>query len=136
MIFDILKVLIVDDDYMARTHIKSLVNWNKEGFEICGEAANGKAAIEIIDKKAPDIVITDMSMPVFDGASLIKHLEQNYPDIKAIAVSGYDDFDYVRKSMKSGAIDYLLKHKLDSPTLMEVLNVASSLILRKGIINK
>lgn len=131
MLFDVLKVLIVDDDYMARTHIKSLVNWNKEGFEICGEAANGKTAIEIIKKEAPDIVITDMSMPVFDGASLIKYLEHNYPDIRAIAISGYDDFDYVRKSMKHGAVDYILKHRLDSPTLMEVLNVARSAILEE-----
>ena len=131
MLLDTLKVLIVDDDYIARTHIKTLINWNKEGFDICGEAANGQVAIEEIDKHIPDIVITDMNMPVFDGASLIKYLDKNCPNVKAIAISGYDAFDYVRKSMKCGAVDYLLKHRLDSETLIEVLNSARSEILEE-----
>ena len=143
MLFDVLRVLIVDDDYIARTNIKTLIDWNKEGYEICGEAANGKAAIEMIESYIPDIVITDMSMPVMDGASFIEYLNQHYPHIKAIAFSGYDAFDYVRKSMKCGAVDYLLKHRLDSATLRKVLNAARLAIQQersektnKDIINK
>lgn len=123
-----LKVFIVDDDSVARTNIKTLIDWCEHGFEICGEAINGRNAIESIRKYAPDIVITDMSMPVMDGVALIEFLEKVYPNIKIIALSGYDDFNYVRQSLKKGAVDYLLKHKLSSDILLNVLQVVKDMI--------
>jgi two-component system response regulator YesN len=124
-----IKVLIIDDDSVARTNIKTLINWEKNGYEICGEAVNGMEAIQFIKKVEPEIVITDMSMPIMDGIALIGYLEQNYPKIKTIALSGYEDFDYVRKSMKKGAIDYLLKHSLNANVLLEVLKTAKEKLL-------
>lgn len=124
-----LKVLIVDDDSVARTNIKTLIDWTKNGFEICSEAVNGSNAIQAINTCVPDIVITDMSMPVMDGVALIQYLEHNYPGIKTIALSGYNDFDYVRQSMKNGALDYILKHMLSPEALLNVLNSARDAIL-------
>lgn len=126
-----LKVLIVDDDSISRTNIKTLINWDKYGFEISGEAANGANAIQIINDVKPEIVITDMSMPVMDGVALIEHLDRNFPEIKVIALSGYDDFEYVRQSMKRGALDYLLKHKLNSEVLISVLETAKQMIVKE-----
>ncbi|MCX7711721.1 MAG: response regulator [Clostridia bacterium] len=126
----LLKVLIVDDDSIARTNIKTMLDWGKNGFEICGEAANGSSAVQCIDNDPPHIVITDMSMPVMDGVALIEYLEKNHPEIKAIALSGYDDFAYVRQSMKKGAVDYILKHTLDAGVLLSALKAAEGLILR------
>ena len=125
-----MKILIVDDDSVARTNIKTLVDWAKYGFEISGEAANGANAVQLIENEAPDIVITDMSMPVMDGVALIEYVEHNHPGIKVIALSGYDDFDYVRQSMKRGAVDYLLKHTLTSDVLLGVLKTTGELIQR------
>jgi two-component system, response regulator YesN len=124
----VVKVLIVDDDSIARTNIKTLIDWNKYGFEICSEAANGESSIEIIKELSPDIVITDMSMPVMNGVELIDYIEKNYPNIKVIALSGYDEYDYVRQSMKKGAVDYILKHTLNAEALINVLRIACDMI--------
>lgn len=99
-----IKVLIVDDDSIARTNIKTMIDWNQNGFEICGEAANGEVAIQIIRDSMPDIVITDMSMPVMNGIELIDYIVENFSNIKVIALSGYDEYDFIRQSMKNGAI--------------------------------
>lgn len=122
------KVLIVDDDISARARLKNLIDWHKCGYIICGEATNGSNAIQLIENDRPDIVITDMSMPVMDGVELIEHIGQNHPGIKVVALSGYDDFEYVRNSMKKGAIDYILKHQLNEQVLVNVLkSIAGSI---------
>ena len=125
----LLKVLVVDDDIVTRTNMSTLLDWEKHGFELAGAAVNGENALQLIDGCPPDIVITDMSMPVMDGIVLIKSIEHRYPHIKIIALSGYDDFDYVRQSMKEGAIDYLLKHKLSPESLLAALDAARQCIL-------
>ena len=66
------RVLIVDDEILVRQGIKHLLNWEHEGFEIVGEAANGKEALEQIERLLPHIVITDIVMPVMDGAELTR----------------------------------------------------------------
>jgi two-component system response regulator YesN len=126
----LLKVLIVDDDAVARTHLKTLIDWEKNGYVVCGEAQNGMNAIHLIRESLPDIVVTDMSMPVMNGVALIEYIADNHPAINTIALSGYDDFDYVRQSMKYGAVDYLLKYRLSSESLLAVLSAARDSILR------
>ena len=118
------KLLIVDDDFSTRVKLKAMMDWNKEGFEVCGEASNGLIAIQMLEVCQPDIIITDISMPVMDGIELIEHIEKKHPGIKVIALSGYDDFEYVRKSMKKGAVDYLLKHHLSEKAILSVLKAA------------
>lgn len=126
-----LKVVIVDDDFTARSNFKTMIDWEKHGFVLCGEATNGQNAIAVIEASAPDIVITDMFMPLMDGVALISYLILHYPKIKCIALSGYEDFDYVKESLKNGAVDYLLKHKLDNINLLNVLRMASEKINRE-----
>lgn len=126
-----LKVLIVDDDFTARSNFKTMIDWEKNGFELCGEAANGQNAIGMIKDNLPDIVITDMNMPILDGVALIEYIGSNFPDIKSVALSGYEDFQYVKESLKNGAVDYLLKHKLDDISLLKVLKTASDKISRE-----
>ncbi|TCL74120.1 two-component system response regulator YesN [Hydrogenispora ethanolica] len=125
-----LRVLIVDDDSFSRTDLKTMIEWENRGFCITGEANNGLNAIQLMEKELPDIVITDMYMPSMDGIGLIDYIEQNYPQIRVIAVSAYDDFDYVRQSMKKGAIDYVLKHRLNAAVLMDMLETARNSIIQ------
>lgn len=124
-----IKVLIVDDDMAMRTSLKTMLDWERQGFVLAGEAVNGAHAVQIAERNAPDIVITDMSMPLMDGVALIEYLGERLPGIKVIALSGYDDFDYVRQSMKGGAVDYLLKHRLGPELLADVLDAARRSIL-------
>lgn len=126
-----IKVLIVDDDNIARTNIKILIDWEKKGYEMCAEAANGEEAIQLINETRPQIVITDMSMPVMDGITLIEYLSRNHPQIKVLVLSGYQEFDYVRKSMKYGAVDYVLKHTLNPQVLLDILKTAKEKLMEE-----
>ncbi len=104
-----LKVILVDDEIQIRNGLKWKVDWEEEGFVIAGEASNGKEALQVIEEVVPDIVLTDVRMPVMDGMQLVKVLSDANPDIKVIVLSGYADFEYVRSSLVEGVKDYLLK---------------------------
>ena len=73
----------------------------------------------MIRKQLPDLVITDMNMPVMNGVKLTEYIHSHYPSIKMVVLSAYDDFDFVRQSMKNGAVDYLLKHQMNADTLLD-----------------
>lgn len=124
-----LKVLVVDDDAFVHTQLKKIINWEKEGFLLHNEVVAGSAAPAVLQKVLPDIVITDMSMPGMDGVAVIEHINRNHPHIKVIALSGYDDFNYVKKSLKLGAVDYILKHELTSEVLLTLLQSLKKVIL-------
>ncbi|MGM0751608.1 MAG: response regulator transcription factor [Bacillota bacterium] len=104
-----LKVILVDDEIQIRKGLKWKVNWEEEGFDIVGEASNGKEALKVVEEEKPDLVLTDVRMPVMDGIQLVKMLSAEQPDIKVIVLSGYADFEYVRSSLVEGVKDYLLK---------------------------
>ncbi|MBQ4899237.1 response regulator [Paenibacillus sp. Marseille-P2973] len=120
-----IKILIVDDELLARIGIKSLISWNESGYSVAGEADNGKKAFEMIKELHPDIVITDMKMPVMNGIELIRKAKElpNPPDF--IALSSYDDFDYVKQALVLGAKDYFLKLELKSEQLVSALERVS-----------
>ena len=115
------KILIVDDEYLLRQGIKYLVDWNKEGFDIIGEASNGKEALDFIEKLKPHIIISDIVMPIMDGVDLAKIAKTKYPEIQIVILSGYSDFNYVKDTFKLGVNDYILKPKLDPEELVLLL---------------
>lgn len=122
------KVLIVDDEYIIRQGIAYIVDWEKEGFSIVGEASNGEEALEKIEALHPDIVLSDIVMPKLDGLDLTKKIQQSYPDIRVIILSSYSDFDYVRNTFQNGAVDYILKPTLNPAELLKVLRKAAASI--------
>lgn len=103
------RVLLVDDDKTIRAGLKSIIAKYAEHFEVVGEAQNGAEALEAVKHLLPDVLITDIKMPVMDGVELIKNLHESGADLKMIVLSGYDEFSYVRECMKYGAVDYWLK---------------------------
>ncbi len=127
-----LKTIIVEDDILDFTYLKNLINWEEQGFLLYDKTTTGIEAFETIKEENPDIVITDMNMPGLDGVEVIKYLYHNYPSIKIIVLSGYDDFKYVKQSFKMGALDYILKHNLSPESLLKVLkSVKSSIITER-----
>jgi two-component system response regulator YesN len=118
------KVLIVDDDILARNYLVTLIPWQAFDFRIAGQATNGSEAMMFIEASKPDIVLLDMNMPGMSGVELCKWMQEKDPTILFIVLSSYDTFDFVRESLKSGAIDYLLKHEVHAENLLEVLNKA------------
>lgn len=103
------SVILVDDEQMIRESIIELVDWNKAGFEMIGQASNGDEALEFIEKNTPDILITDIKMPIMDGIQLAKEVREKHPSVKIIFLSGYDEFEYAISGIKLNIIEYLLK---------------------------
>ena len=117
-----MKVFIVDDEKIIRKGISSILQQHIPSLEIIGEAADGAEALEKISANVPDIVITDVKMPNMDGVELTKELHRQHPSTKIIVLSGYDDYNYVRQSMKNGALDYLLK-PIDKHEFLSLINL-------------
>jgi two-component system response regulator YesN len=102
-------VLIVDDEVTIRDGLKCKIDWQAQGFEICAEASDGEEALREMERHEPDVVFTDIRMPVMDGLRLLRECAERFPHLKTVVLSGYDDFSYARVAMKYGAKDYLLK---------------------------
>ena len=126
-----IRVLLVDDDPIVLVRLRNLIDWEKLDCELAGEATNGAEAIREIERTDPHLVITDISMPGINGIDLIHYIEHEGKNRRVIAISAYDDFDYVRKSLKSGAEDYLLKHRLDREVLENAIVEAVSSLEQK-----
>lgn len=107
------KVLIVDDDQNFRYAMRKIVQWEKYGFIIDADAVNGRQALEILEQRTINLVLTDMSMPQMNGVELIKEAKKRFPNVLFIALSAYDDFEFVKESLKCGAEDYILKYELE-----------------------
>ena len=104
-----LKILLVDDEPLELQALREHVDWEGLGIGRVDTAKNGRAAYEKILEQEPDIVITDVSMPVMDGITLAAKIHELNQRIKVIFLSGYDDFSYVQSALQLGASDYLLK---------------------------
>lgn len=105
-----IKVLIVDDEPFIRQGLKILINWNQYGFEVAGEAANGKEAVELMKSNVFDLVITDIKMPQMDGLELIEYTREHLSGkVGFIILSGFYEFDYAKKAIRFGVVDYVLK---------------------------
>jgi two-component system response regulator YesN len=125
-----ITLLLIDDEEAIRNGIKNLLDWEQEGFEIIGEAANGQEGLEKIIQMRPEIVITDLVMPKLDGMELAEIIQRQFPQTHFLVLSSYDDFAYVSKVFKSGAVDYLLKPTLTPENLLEVLRKISHQLTR------
>ncbi|WP_372663215.1 response regulator [Cohnella sp.] len=114
------RVLIIDDEPWAREVVKSLGEWERLQLRVIGEAEDGREGLRLISILKPHIVITDMRMPGVDGVELLQQINSQFPSLKIIVMSGYDDFVYLKQSIRSRAVDYLLK-PLDPSDLNEAL---------------
>lgn len=103
------KVLLVDDERLILQGISQVVDWNGAGTVLAGTARNGAEALDKIAELLPDIVITDIAMPVLDGIGLVERCAAEYPELRFVMLTGYKEFDYARKAMLHGVKHYLLK---------------------------
>ena len=103
------KVLLVDDERIIREGIARMIKWGSLDLSLIGTAADGQAAADMIEKETPDIVITDVKMPVLDGLELIAIEHELHPDMAFIVLSGYGEFELASGAMRYGVKHYLLK---------------------------
>ena len=99
-----LKVFLVEDEFVMREGIKNNIDWNSHGYEFCGEASDGELAFPMIQKLNPDIVITDIKMPFMDGLELSRLIKKELPFTEIIILSGYEEFEYAKEAIKLSLI--------------------------------
>ena len=106
------KVLIVEDEVLVREGLKSVIGWDKLGMEVVGDAANGRQALEIYERERPDIVLTDIRMPVMDGLELIARIREEDKKTGIVILTCYEEFGYLQEALRMGVSDYILKLKM------------------------
>lgn len=116
-----IKLVIVDDELTSRNTIKKYLE-NNEIYEIVADFQNGKSALEWLRKNGADILLCDMQMPEMNGVELMRNVHIIDEYLPIIAISGFDDFNFVRGSLINGAANYLLKHELSQEYLIRVLD--------------
>lgn len=104
------KLLLVDDEPMIRKGLFKLIQkYDEDQISEIQTAENGAEALELIEVYRPDFVLTDIRMPKVDGIELCRIVSEKYPYIHLVIVTGYDDFEYARKSILYGVTEYILK---------------------------
>ena len=104
-----IKVFLVEDEFVVREGIKNNIDWVGHGYEFCGEASDGELAFPMIEKLRPDVVITDIRMPFMDGLELSRLIKKEFPWMEIIILSGFEEFEYAKEAIKIGVAQYLTK---------------------------
>lgn len=104
-----MKLLIVDDETILREGIYRVGKWDQYGIKVTGRVSNGLEALKSIQKEIPDIILTDVVMPVMNGIEFSAKIHELYPSIRIIMLSGHEEFAYVKKAMEYKVSLYLIK---------------------------
>ena len=119
------RVLLVDDEPLVLIGMQGMLNWAALGYEVVGTARNGAEALRAVQEKQPDIVVSDIRMPVMDGFALAEACHKDGSALPAfIMLTSYEEFDYVKRSMRLGVVDYLVKIDLTADSLTAALEHA------------
>lgn len=115
------KVLIVEDELLARTGLRQLVNWQQLDLELLEDAKDGQEAMERISANRPDIILLDLNLAPVNGLQVLEYINTHGFICKVIVISCNEEFDIVKEAMKAGAFDYLRKMNLSAEELTETL---------------
>ena len=115
------RILIVDDEYIVRLGLKTIVDWAAFGYTVAGEAGSGREALDFFEKNPVDVILTDIKMPVMDGLELTRAIRAKDKKVQIIILSHYDEFSYAQEAIMLGAFRYILKSELTKNNLESVL---------------
>lgn len=122
--------MIIDDEDYIREGLKKILDWNRYGFYICGEASNGLRGLTHVRELNPDLVIVDVRMPIMDGLEMIRDLRVDDVPCEFIVLSAYSDFKYAQMAIELGIDSYILK-PIEQPVLIEKVSKAYDRIMNK-----
>jgi len=123
-----LKVLIIDDEYFIREGLRTIIDWNRYGYEICGDTDNGMDGLEMVRQLTPDLIIIDIKMPVMDGLQMVEELRKQGSGCKVIILTAYPDFRFAQKSIELNIDSYLLKPIEQQALIEKITKVRESII--------
>ncbi|WP_391571855.1 response regulator, partial [Cohnella sp.] len=125
-----IKVLVVDDDRLARRGIIAEMPWDAFDMKVVGEANNGENALEFLRSEEVDLLITDLAMPIMSGLDLMREVQRLYPKIWFVVLTFHQDFELIQEALRIGAIDYIAKTQIEDARMEEVLERISERIRR------
>lgn len=129
----VFKLLIVEDEPSFREGILAMIDWESEGIRIIGTASNGRKALEMMEEdEEPDILLTDIRMPLMNGLELIEETQKRGIDLVPVLLTGYSEFHYAQKALKLGVFDYILKPCNPKQVREVILKVKEELIRRRS----
>lgn len=103
------KAIIVDDEAVVRRGLRNTIDWTEHGFELVGDYTNGREALEAVEELRPDLIVSDISMPMMDGLELAASVTSQYPYMKIVILTGYDEFEYAQQALRLKVTDFILK---------------------------
>lgn len=130
-----MNIIIIDDERLALESLAELIDWEAHGYHLAGCLKNGSEALRMMKTLNPDIVITDIRMPIMDGIDLSRELQKDYPHVKVVLLTAYKDFEYAQQALRYGVTEYLLKNQITEEKLLELLERLSGDILKSRQIN-
>ncbi|ANE45670.1 hypothetical protein SY83_04430 [Paenibacillus swuensis] len=117
------RILIADDERLILDSLVDFVDWKSLSMEVAATAKNGKEALRLTAIHRPDLILTDVKMPIMDGLEFAAEARRLYPHVKIVFLSGYDEFTYIKQALTIQASDYLLK-PIDFAELNKVMRDA------------
>ena len=117
------KLMLVDDEREILNGLLEVIPFEELGFKVVGQAENGLEGVHLFETLNPDLIITDIRMPLMDGLAMCKEIRRQSPTVHFIILTGYDDFEFARQAMSFKSMDYLLK-PISSTELIAVLREA------------
>ncbi|SDO34717.1 two-component system, response regulator YesN [Paenibacillus sp. yr247] len=124
------RILLVEDEPLFRKGLAKMISGSGTDWHVCGEAENGQEAERLIEQLQPDLVMTDIRMPLMDGLELLKRMKSRFPGIEFIVITGYQDFQYAQTALRYGALDLLIK-PCSGQDIFEALAKVEVLLLEK-----
>lgn len=103
------RILIADDEAVVREGMRDRIDWESHGFSLVGVCADGRTALDTVEREQPDVVLTDICMPFIDGLDLSQAVYDRFPGTRVILLTGYDRIDYAQEAVRRRVSDFLLK---------------------------
>ncbi|RED60576.1 response regulator [Cohnella phaseoli] len=103
------KIMLVDDEVWVRRSLKEQIRWNFLKAELVGEASDGESAYRMALELKPDVILTDIKMPLMNGIEFMERINADLPHLKIIVISGHAEFEWIRQAMVHRAVNYILK---------------------------
>ncbi len=123
------KCIIADDEPLVLIGLQGLIDWNSTGFEIIGQARNGKMLMDQVEALQPDLVISDIKMPVRSGLEVLEELRRQGRKLPVfIFLTSFEEFDLIKQALSLEAVDYIVKLELDKDQLIQALGRAAARI--------
>ncbi len=129
-----ITVVVVEDEKLIAKSIVNNIEKVKDDFKVIGVAYDGEDGFALVRSLLPNILFTDIKMPIMDGIKLISMVKEHFPFIKIVVVSGYDDFEYARAALLNNVSDYLLKPINLLELQKTLINIQNELIASSGIL--